>query len=295
MGAVLSRVSYTGTGILTIRDHDHRPASSTAEGTAQPTEDTSPLSHATLFKALSGKETVWKDADANPKDLTGDGLSYESEGRTTILYAKSIGANAGLKENGNYIYWGLWDDSTTEPGSGKVTYGSYGAVMGGGKPYGKKPESSIESATYEDANAIVHYRKSDKDEWKPLSGSHMATLNANFSTGKIGGKVATPDTFGTVTGPVGNIFLRDADIGSDGKFSGMAQTASSKRQNGQWNGGFFGDTTGIEGSPRKTVPEAPSHASATFSVNRPEIMSGDTKTQDALVIRGAFGSGITSE
>jgi len=300
-GDVVSKVSYTGTGKLTIRDSDHRLPSSTAEGDAQPTENTSPLSHATLFKTLSGKATVWRATSST--DLPGTDLVYESGGKKTTLNAKSLGGTTeDLKEDGDYIYWGLWADSTTEPGSGKVTHGAYGAVMGGGKPYGKKPENSIASATYKDANAIVHYRESDKEDWIQLPDPNAATLEANFSTGKIGGKVETPMMFGTVNGKVGNIFLRDTDIGSDGKFSGMSEAQHSKRQSGQWNGEFFGDTTKVvdvdpDNRPgsgdeyRKTDAKAPSHASATFSVNRPEIKADG---QDALIIRGAFGSACST-
>jgi len=267
-------------------------------GTAQPTDSTDPLSPDVLFKVLSGAETIWKAKTDSPVNLDGSKMDAVEGSKTTSAWLRSIGAGATLKKDGDYIYWGLWSDSTKESGSEKVTQGSYGAVMGGGNPYGKKPDSpmnkagvAVTTATYS-GSAVVHYRAKSTDKWTPVNGK-TAMLKANFSTGMIGGNMATSGgDFGDSIN-IGDILFRDTSIGSDGQFSGNVENAMSTGETGSWNGQFFGDTTGFTTgtaqNPRKSISVAPSRAAATFSMSRPETKTGSTVTQSALHIRGAFG------
>jgi len=267
-------------------------------GTAQPTDSTDPLSPDVLFKVLSGAETIW---GKKAGELDGAKMDIAEGSKTTSAWLRSIGAGATLKKDGDYIYWGLWSDSTKESGSEKVTQGSYGAVMGGGNPYGKKPDSpmnkagvAVTTATYSDSgSAVVHYRAKSTDPWTPVVAAKTAMLKANFSTGMIGGKMATGNNdFGNGIN-IGDILFRDTSIGSDGQFSGNVENAMSTGETGSWNGQFFGDTTGFTTgtaqNPRKSISVAPSRAAATFSMSRPETKTGSTVTQSALHIRGAFG------
>jgi len=282
-------------------------------GTAQPTDSTNPLSHDVLFKVVTGAETLWKgkgDAladntladNTNSSDPNLNQLQMKKGSETTKLLLKSLGAGADPtpKKDGAYVYWGVWSKETAESGSGKTTQGMYGVVMGGGKPYGKKPDSpmkadgtAVTTATYTDRNAMVSYRKKSTDGWTVLTG-RTAMLKADFSTGMIGGNINTGAngvTFTGVTGGVGNILFRDTSIGSDGKFSGNVEDSVSTGETGSWDGQFFGDTTGFGGTPRKSINLVPSHATAAFSMSRPETKRSDgTTKQDALHISGAFGA-----
>ena len=296
-GESVGEVSYTGTGELTIRTSDHRLPENAGGGDSQPTEDTSPLGHATLHEALSQTETVW--AAALTGDAEGTEWSYNEGDKTVRLRLVSIGSASGLEEDADYIYWGLWHEDSTEQGSGKVTRGDYGAVMNGGNPYGKKPETTIASASYTTENnaPVVQYREKSTDPWSTLANDVggdgddpvVAILRADFAGGTVGGSINTPETITGITGNLGTIYFRDGSIDGDGKFGGSAEAQHSKRQRGDWAGQFFGDTTEIdEGPPRTLDPAAPSHAGATFSVTRQK----DGTSQQALTIRGAFGSDV---
>jgi len=278
-------------------------------GEDQPTDSTNPLSHDVLFKVVSGAETLWRlggtalTAEPNPSLMIKDGSE------TTELRLRSIGGATTLKKDGEYIYWGSWSKKTEETGSKKTTYGDYGVVMGGGKPYGKKPESSIynhktdgaghkkaTTATYTDMDAIVNYRKKSTDKWTPIAQDAMAKLTADFSKGMIGGNIvlgANKFSAPTVMMPPETIRFRDTSIGSDGTFSGNVEDSVSTGETGSWKGQFFGDTTGFGGTPRKSVAIVPSHATAGFSMSRPETKdSNGTIKQDALHIGGAFGAQV---
>ncbi|MCY4241832.1 MAG: hypothetical protein OXD36_08830 [Rhodobacter sp.] len=303
-GESVGAVSYTGTGTLTIRTSDHRLPENAGGGDSQPTEDTSPLSHATLFKALSGESTIWR-AGSGENGISG---TYKEGDKTVALSLESLGASTTLEEGDDHVYWGLWNEHSTESGSSKVTQGQYGAVMGGNS-YGKKPESSVRqgtdfdeitSATYTSAAPIVHYREKATDIWTPLTlatggqdgegaeAALSATLTANFGKGTVGGNINIRDDLPNIEGDVGIIYFRDGPIDGDGKFGGSAESEHSKRQTGGWNGEFFGDTTTVEiddDGPNISHPAVPAHAAATFSLTRPKV--GD---QDSLTIRGAFGA-----
>ena len=307
-GTSVSAVSYTGTGTLTIRDSDHRPPTTTGAGTPQPTEDTSPLSKATLFSALSGSgNTAWADEASVLGTGTLGEWRYTDQGELNRLFIRHAGVADDTEDDGEYIYWGLWDKSTPSAGDLVTDYGDFGAVMGGGKPYGEKPKASVRrgaamvtSATYTDDNPILHHRESDTEAWEAIPPATLtARLTATFGTTMmVGGQITTSDSGAVLDaivdeGDIGTIRFRDGAIGDDGKFGGSVDTTGSKRENGSWNGQFFGDTSGYfgTGDARASVPLSPSHAVATFSVRRPEIKNGDGDvTQDDVTIRGAFGA-----
>ena len=54
-----------------------------------------------------------------------------------------------------------------------------------------------------------------------------------------------------------DINLRQAEISSSGTFSGSAGFTGATRQNGSWEGGFFGPTTEVDGGVEGHL--APSH------------------------------------
>jgi len=273
------------------------PPDTTLGTNPQPTVSTDPLSNDVLLEALkaTGSEvTVWsaantsidKDQPVSYKPLSGPKITLRIMGDTEA-------------------YWGRWVESRLpeavlgSPAPTDAVDGDRGIVWGGSTPYGKKPDDSITTATYggsaenPQGNVLLYYSKTGKvDSWN--EGMGMFSLTADFSKGMVGGSIA----IAKFSSPVNvispatdeNITLMPTAIDGSGTFSGAAKFASTEvtGQNGNWNGGFFGETTKVESSEQKH--KAPSHAAGQFSVSRGEVKPDDTVTQDALHIRGAFGS-----
>jgi len=294
----LGKLVVMSTGGLTAKDTptpDPTPPDLTAGTTPRPTESTDPLSNDVLLKALKdtrtgADETVWNVSNAV--------INTSSDVHYTPLSGPKITLRIGGTAD---AYWGRWVKSTegTLDPDDRVM-GDRGIVWGGSTPYGKKPDGDLPLATYTDGDgaddALFYYSTTGKaDDWKEGMGNF--SLTANFKTGMVGGNIGIANTVITgskVDGDAAsdeNITLMPTAIDGSGTFSGTAKFADADvtRQNGSWNGGFFGDTTmvtsGVQGH------KAPGHAAGKFSVSRAAVgtSTDPDATQSALHIRGAFG------
>jgi len=271
-------------------------------GADQPAADADdPLSETTLLEAIKGtgsKATLWS-VDATQIGTTQG--SDATELNRNLLSGESLKLH--LKRTSDALYWGQWERYTEATDKTKAGY-RHGSIWGGTTHYGKKPESSIDTATYS-AKGVLRSSTDGGKTWKHDKATADLTLEANFGRGKVGGSIegTVLDGLAPISGnapqPGNNdILLMETDIGSEGMFSGSAKFSASgiTRQDGEWDGGFFGPTTGLGtgDDSEKQVHKAPSHVAGEFSVERKKItiMQGDVSvtTQNGLFIEGAFGS-----
>jgi len=225
-----------------------------------------------------------------------------TDGKTTDLFLSAIDADTAGLTNANgdtankgkgYVYWGHWETYNTKGDR----MSERNVVWGGSKPYNKKPVQQTKpdtigaAATYSGGNAYVLYNKAG------TSGSTTATvtLNANFESGKVDGKVdVVADSDKLVESDNPDITLQMGDITGTGGFGGKAVfsgTVITTKSTSTWKGQFYGPTTKdvAAGDSRKQGavgdPTSPSHAAGEFRVER----SKSTANGDALTINGAFG------
>ena len=296
-GAVVGTVSYTGTGTLEILASNPTLADSSTGNIDQPTESTDPLSNDVLLKALRGTDsrvaaddTVWQTTDG----------ARRAPGTTwvfTPLGGSRIDLTIGTSGNSNDVYFGHWVKSTADLTSSEDqsalanrNHGERGTVWGGAMPYGKKPDTSLTTASYNEDGAVLLYFSGNGRTWTNATGN--LTFNANFETGMVGGNIVVVPATGLVAA-TDNIDLMTTMIGNDGKFSGSASFTNSnvRRDSGSWNGGFFGPTTMVDSGVESHAE--PSHVAGAFSVSRPAIGTStivSATAQNQLHIRGAFGA-----
>jgi len=292
----LGKLVVKSTGGLTAKDTptpDPTPPDLTAGTTPRPTESTDPLSNDVLVKTLKGdaeNDTVWTTSSGRARPIGTWMLTPLGDPKITLTIAGD--ANA---------YWGHWVESTVVETLGspdRTVIGKRGTVWGGSTPYGKKPDDSITRAVYSGTGGNVqlyHSATGEADEWQ--TGTGDLSLTADFKTGMVGGNIGIANaviTGSKVDGDAAsdeNITLMPTAIDGSGTFSGTAKFANADvtRQNGSWNGGFFGDTTEVADNEQKH--KAPSHVAGQFSVSRAAVgtSSDPDETQSALHIRGAFG------
>jgi len=293
----LNSLVVMSTGGLTAALPDLTPIDITTGNNSQPTVSTDPLSNDVLVKTLmngADNDTVWTTSSGNLRSIGTWMLTPLGDPKITLEIAGGAGA-----------YWGHWLKTTIVKTLGSddtEVKGERGTVFGGSTPYGKKPDSSLTKATYSTGSddALFYYSTTGKaDDWEKGMGNF--SLTADFKTGMVGGNIGIANTVimnSKVDGSQPtheNITLMPTAIDGSGTFSGTAKFANSDvtRQNGSWNGGFFGPTTTVTtvNSVRVEGHEAPSHAAGRFSVSRVEVgtSTDPDATQSALHIRGAFG------
>jgi len=259
-------------GVLEVKKTPDEAVTSTGRGASQPTNSTDPLSNDVLLEALKGtgsEKTVW----------SGAGASIQTNQSVTRTFLEGEILKLWLKGDVN-AYYGYWIESKdatslADPDADPM-FVENGVVFGGSKPYGIKPNEKIDEATY-NGNVILTHRVNSDADWSDPETSTIA-LKANFGDGMIGGSFTHSDT--------GEIVLMDTSIKTDGTFAGTAKFSDEafKRQNGNWNGGFFGDTTEIDGD--KEVHKAPSDVAGAFDLHREKVDA----SKGSLQVRGAFGS-----
>ncbi len=301
-GAQVGTVSYTGTGTLEILTSNPTLADSSTGNIDQPTESTDPLSNDVLLKALRGTGRVATD---NTVWNVGEGAGTRPTNGTTLPFTPLDGSRIDLTisaaGSSNDAYFGHWVKSTADLTSSgdqdtlvNRNLGDRGTVWGGAMPYGKKPDTSLGTASYDEDDAVLLYFSGNGRTWTNATGN--LTFNANFETGMVGGNIVVVP--GGATGLVAatdNIDLMATMIGNDGKFSGSASFTNSnvRRDSGSWNGGFFGPTTTVTGTPPAEAHAPPDFVAGAFSVSRPAIGTSTTVSataQNQLHIRGAFGA-----
>jgi len=263
----LGTIVAEATGDVTVADKPTTPIDITTGTNPQPTVSTDPLSNDVLVKAFSSdmaeRTTVWN----TNKALPGSAVMY------TPLSGPKIHLWSG---NDSGVFWGHWGKSTMPLDTD--VFGNRGTVFGGSKPYGKKPDASL-MATYTGGGALFYY-STDGTKWV-RDGTGNVAFTANFKTGYVGGDI-TPTAGLTMADKVK---LEATTIGNDGMFSGSASfDADTTRDNGSWEGGFFGDTTMVTLGVQ--AHKAPSHVAGKFNVSRPKHGTDQTE----LHIRGAFGT-----
>ena len=281
VGGSVDSVTYSGGKPEVTEKDDPKTAVNTGVET-QPSESTDPLSNDVLLKALKSANrtgadrTVWNGGASSG----GDALSVDSANNFTPLGGPKITLWIGGTTD---AYYGHWVESTT-PVATEVP-GKRGVVWGGSTPYGKKPETTLDTATYDNPGGVLLYHSGDGKKWTPGTGD--LALTANFGTGMVGGSIGGDDLDGMGTNNANDIALSAAPIGGDGTFSGDAKFSAPgvERQSGSWNGGFFGPTTMIN-QAREQEHAAPSHVAGEFRVSRAKV--GMTQTE--LHVRGAFGN-----
>ena len=283
---------------------------------------TDPLSESTLVKALKGDrrvvadQTVWNQGNAtwSANNLTGAGSASDVTlttlaGETTKLWISASG-QGGNNDDGtsnrtaadrsaddSYVYYGHWEKTSTETLSTASTPATRGTIFGGNMRYGQRPDVSLGEATYNQDNAVTFYYKKAAGKWTPGAALGDLDLKADFGNGMVGGNVTISSAdFGTGHAADEKIYLRDTSIGRDGQFGGSNAKAefilpdgSKKRQDGEWNGGFFGPTTVIVNNVQGH--EEPSHVAGQFSIKREDPATGGGYTND-LTVHGAFGAAI---
>ena len=298
-GANVSTATYTGGTLMAFPGRADAPTQTVSGGTKQP--DSGYLSDATLLEALKigdSKKTIWTAKGGT----FGDGAPMNRKlvnGETIILTPNSLGSSD------RSIYWGHWQRYQQATENGPKTEESYGTVYGGTTRYDRNPATLngiSGKATYEGGAGGVEILSSVDNgrTWKG-GGSATLSLEANFTRGKISGTVTGVNLGDLTTREQDNdILLKETDIGSVGTFSGMAEFSASgiKRQSGNWEGAFFGETTTRNGADPLTQTQTysdPSHVAGKFFVTRDEIKNSEgTTTQDDLTIHGAFGAPKTS-
>jgi len=273
---------------------------SARDGAEQPDDDADdPLSRATLLEAIKAsaaagkKATLWSTATTQAGDEGNPATAIQR----TLVSGETF--NLHLGRNGSALYWGSWERYLGQTDGVRDNH-RHGSVWGGTTRYGKKPETSLTSAQYDDEGSVVfRYSEDGGKTWMHGAAAADLELNADFTRGKIGG-IITGDALDTPTGIAGttavaadsenDIRLMETDIDSAGTFEGDAlfSHSSVRNQNGEWEGGFFGPTTSVTGGVQSH--EEPSHVAGAFSVNRETIRSGAITTQYGLRIEGAFGA-----
>ena len=265
----------------------------TPTGGVTQTVDTDPIrGDAVLLRAVIGTaaaNTVWARGTFN-KDGSGVNSLTDLSGKRTALTINSEGSpdNAAAAATADYIVFGHWAEFTTPVGNPEVP-GDRGTFFAGSMPYGKKPDASLTTATYDEDGNVELYYKVGSGPWTDGTDQANLRLTANFARGKVGGSIlgvtaATPST------TFDNITLKETDIGSSGTFSGDAEFVATAtditRKSGSWNGGFFGSTTGVQGDNTQ-IHAAPSYAAGEFSVSGRTAISN---VQTDIWVNGAFGA-----
>ena len=283
-------ITYTGGTPVITEVGDPATAAANTGVTAQPTESTDPLSNDVLIKALragtrvAADRTVWNTGS----DAGGTALSRTADQTVSTLNGPTITLRVNAIGDGVDAYYGRWAKTTQGTGNDPVDAGR-GVVWGGATPYGKKPEVSLRSSTYnEGTGGVLLYHSLNGRTWTPGEGD--LDLTANFVSGMVGGTIGGTALDGIAAAGANDIELTATPIGGDGKFSGSAKFRASgiTNQSGSWNGGFFGPTTETTGSPPNIEQEhaAPSHVAGGFTVSRSAVTGG----QIQLHVRGAFGN-----
>ena len=291
-----------------------------AGNTAQPTNTSDPLSSAVLLEALkangtSGKvATPWTTNTQGLADVDGGApLSYTYPGTNPKRQIKLT-----VQANGEAIYWGHWHrytEGAVDPEDSKqYTDEARGVVFGGAKRYDAKPDADAGGGEAEyQGTAHLFYKSGKNGDWKPGERAASLTLNADFGSGMIGGKVtgvagttgaAITTGPGGITVPTGadysEIVLGNTAIGSDGAFNGTTATfKKGNNQSGDWEGAFYNPATGAARAVNKD--NRPGFVAGEFSVtnstraaqNPEDVTAQNTAppghTHD-LTVHGAFGS-----
>ena len=296
-----------------------KPAVPVAAGnTAQPTNTSDPLSDAVLVEALKGTGSVptpWSGEDGSfDAAKTGSANPYTYPG-TNPKRKIELTVEAAGKD----IYWGHWHrytEGAVNPGDPEQRTGvERGVVAGGAKHYDAKPDADVADATYS-GNVHLYYKSGKNGKWTDGASGATVTLNADFGSGMIDGKVmnvagasGTAITVGTGTGeitvPTGadysEIVLGITAIGDKGTFGGSNATfKKGNNQSGSWEGKFYNDNATADTRAVHT-DKAPDYAAGTFSVTNSTRVAPDTEDNrnalnDApagfvhdLTVHGAFG------
>ena len=272
---------------------------------------TDPLSEATLVKALEGMgrnaadRTVWNRGNTNPSGpavLTGiapNTLTTLTR-ETTNLWIRASGNEADRKAGDSYAYYGHWEKKAEQTLSGAPSPATRGTVWGGNMHYGQKPHASLGEAKYDENDSVIFYYKRGTGKWAEGAARADLKLTADFGNGMVGGNVEFAagklGIVGTNPAPKETIYLRDTRIGDNGQFGGPnakaefdARAGVTERQDGDWNGGFFGPTTEIDGNGVQGHEE-PSYVAGQFSVKRETKATGATSYAHDLTVHGAFGA-----
>jgi len=297
----VSSVTYTG-GTPVLTEVGDPATAAPAAATDRPTESTDPLSNDVLLKALNsvrtGNRTVWNTG-------TGLGDRQPGTGDTPLMFTPVDGPRIDLRITSvgdtNAAYYGHWVKSTQGSGNDRA-FGERGVVWGGATPYGKKPENTIETATYDTDSGALFYHSSTgaANSWSTAVEGDVS-LTANFgdgvNAGTVGGTIEieriADSRVNNTTATTDHIELTATPIGGDGTFSGSAkfEAAAVTNQSGSWKGGFFGPTTSVTSGVESHA--APSHVAGEFRVSRsavPGATPGAPTRQSQLHIRGAFGA-----